>query len=62
MLGWLQTLGRSGIGFFEQVGHAHMFMLQALKGIPYCLRKPYLLTAQVYSVGVLSMPIILIPG
>jgi phospholipid/cholesterol/gamma-HCH transport system permease protein len=62
MLGWLQNLGRSGIGFFENVGHAHMFLLQALRGIPYCLRNPYLLTAQIYSVGVLSMPIILISG
>jgi phospholipid/cholesterol/gamma-HCH transport system permease protein len=62
MTGWIRSLGRSGIGFFEGVGRAHLFLLQALSGIPSSLAKPRLITAQLYSVGVLSVQIIGISG
>ena len=62
MTGLIQDLGRSAIGFVERVGRAHIFLLQALAGIPAIWRHPYLLTAQLYSVGVLSVQIIVISG
>lgn len=62
MLNWIQTLGSSGIGFFQRVGRAHIFILQAIAGIPSILIKPHLISAQLYSVGVLSVQIIAISG
>jgi phospholipid/cholesterol/gamma-HCH transport system permease protein len=62
MLGWIQNLGHGALGFVERVGRAHLFLFQALAAIPSCFKNPYLLTTQVYSVGVLSIQIILISG
>lgn len=62
MLNLIKTVGRSGIGFFERLGRAHIFIFQAISGTPSVLIKPYLLTAQLYSVGVLSVQIIAVSG
>jgi phospholipid/cholesterol/gamma-HCH transport system permease protein len=62
MLGWLQRLGQSGLGFFERLGRAHLLFYQILAGIPSVLLRPSLLIQQVYSVGVLSLLIILVSG
>lgn len=62
MIDSIRSLGRSGIGFVERIGRAHLFLVQVLSGIPSVLGKPYLVTAQLYSVGVLSVQIIVISG
>ncbi|MGD8349140.1 MAG: lipid asymmetry maintenance ABC transporter permease subunit MlaE [Gammaproteobacteria bacterium] len=62
MTALVQNLGRSIIGFVERTGRSHIFLFNALAGVPASLKKPYLITAQLYSVGVLSMQIIVISG
>jgi phospholipid/cholesterol/gamma-HCH transport system permease protein len=59
---WIQALGRNGLEFFEKVGRAHLFLLKTLVGIPSVLRRPGLIVAQLYSIGVLSLLIILVSG
>jgi phospholipid/cholesterol/gamma-HCH transport system permease protein len=58
----LQQLGRAGLGFFERLGRAHLFLLNTLAGIPWTLLRPHLLIAQLFSVGVLTLLIILVSG
>ncbi len=62
MLDWLQRLGQSGLGFFERLGRGHILFYYILTGIPSVLVRPRLLMQQVYSVGVLSILIILVSG
>jgi len=62
MLDPLQQLGRASIGFFERLGRGHLFMLQTLKGLPGLILRPGLVFAQLYSVGVLTLLIILVSG
>jgi phospholipid/cholesterol/gamma-HCH transport system permease protein len=62
MLDALQQLGRSGLGFFERLGRGHILFYYILAGIPSVLVRPRLILQQVYSVGVLSLLIILVSG
>jgi phospholipid/cholesterol/gamma-HCH transport system permease protein len=62
MLDWLQQLGRSGLNFFERLGRGHILFYYLLLGIPSVLLRPRLLLQQLFSVGVLSMLIILVSG
>ncbi len=58
----LQRLGRSGISFFERLGRGSVFLLQTLAGLPALLLRPGLVVRQIYSVGVLTLLIILVSG
>lgn len=62
MLEWIRGLGRSGFGFFQTLGRSNLFLLKILVGIPAVLARPRLLVAQLFSVGVLSLPIIVVSG
>jgi phospholipid/cholesterol/gamma-HCH transport system permease protein len=62
MPGPLQQLGRTGIGFFERIGRGHVFLLQILARLPALLLRPGLVVRQIYSVGVLTLLIILVSG
>jgi phospholipid/cholesterol/gamma-HCH transport system permease protein len=62
MLDQVQKLGRWGLGFFERLGRGHIFLLQVIAALPFLLPRPRLVTAQLYSVGVLSVLIIVISG
>jgi phospholipid/cholesterol/gamma-HCH transport system permease protein len=62
MLDRLQRLGRAGIGFFERLGRAHLFLLSTLAGVPGVLLRPSLVIKQLYMVGVLTLLIILVSG
>jgi len=62
MLEWIRQLGRGGFGFFEKLGRSNLFLLKTLAGIPSVLRRPFLLTAQLLSVGVLSLLLIAVSG
>lgn len=62
MLTWIERLGREGLNFFERLGRANMFLLQLLIGVPGLLLRLRLLILQTYSVGVLSLLIIVVSG
>ena len=62
MLEWIRQLGRGGIEQFAKLGRANLFLLKTLVGIPEVLRRPSLLVAQLWSVGVLSLLIIVVSG
>lgn len=62
MIELIQALGRRGISFFERIGRGHIFLFYVLGGIPETLMRWRLLIAQIYSVGVLSLVIIVVSG
>lgn len=62
MLDQLQRLGQTSLNFFQRLGRAHLFFLQVLAGLPGLLLRPYLVITQIYSVGVLSLTIIVVSG
>jgi len=61
-MGWLRQIGRAGLGVFERMGRGHLFLVSTLAGLPGLLMRPRLTLAQMYSVGVLSVVIILVSG
>jgi phospholipid/cholesterol/gamma-HCH transport system permease protein len=62
MVNQLRHLGRWGLGFFQRLGRGHLFLLQVLAGLPSLLPRPGLVVQQLYSVGVLSLLIIVVSG
>lgn len=62
MTAWLQSLGQTGLLLFERLGRAGLFLLRVLAGMPSLLLKPGLIISQLYTVGVLSMLIIVVSG
>ncbi|MGD2055763.1 MAG: lipid asymmetry maintenance ABC transporter permease subunit MlaE [Gammaproteobacteria bacterium] len=62
MLDPFQRLGRTTLDFLARLGRGHLFLLHALAGIPGLLLRPRLVSAQLYSVGVLTLLIILVSG
>ena len=62
MLAWLQMLGRGGLDFFGRLGRGNVFVLRVLASVPLILLQPRLIIAQIYSVGVLSLVIIVVSG
>jgi phospholipid/cholesterol/gamma-HCH transport system permease protein len=62
MLDALQKLGRVTLGFFQRLGRGHLFLLQIFTTIPGVLIRPRLILTQLYTVGVLTLLIILVSG
>ncbi len=62
MLESLQRLGRKGLAFFQRLGRGHILLWDILAGLSSLLPRPHLVIVQVYSVGVLSLLIILVSG
>ena len=62
MLNLLQSLGKTTISFFERLGRGHIFLVQILATIPSIFLRPSLIMVQIYSIGVLSLSIILVSG
>ena len=62
MINFIQQLGRSGIDFFQRLGRASVLLGHILAGIPGVLLRFPLVIQQLYSVGVLSLLIILVSG
>jgi phospholipid/cholesterol/gamma-HCH transport system permease protein len=62
LLDTLATLGRAGLAALANLGRANLLMLGILGGLPSTLARPRLLIAQLYSVGLLSMLIIVVSG
>lgn len=62
MIDWLQNLGHACISIFEKVGRGHLLLLSLAAALPEVFWRLRLLIQQVYSVGVLSLIIILVSG
>lgn len=62
MLTAIRHLGRSGLGFFQRTGRANLLFTQILLGTYSLLPRLGLLVQQIYSVGVLSLLIIVVSG
>jgi phospholipid/cholesterol/gamma-HCH transport system permease protein len=62
MLDLFQRLGSTVLHYFERLGRAHLFFIRILAAIPSLFLRPYLVVAQTYSVGVLSLTIIIVSG
>lgn len=59
---WLQNLGHKGLDFFRRLGRACILFWNILAGIPSLTSRFGLVVYQLYSVGVLSIVIILVSG
>jgi phospholipid/cholesterol/gamma-HCH transport system permease protein len=62
MIHLLQQLGKTTLAGFAKLGRSTFFLLTTLNGLFSVLARPRLLSAQMYSVGVLSFLIIAISG
>jgi phospholipid/cholesterol/gamma-HCH transport system permease protein len=62
MLDGLQQLGQITLRFFQRLGRANLFLLQTLACLPGVLLRPGLVVKQMYSVGVLTLIIIMVSG
>ena len=60
--GFVRRLGRGALGFFERLGRGHLFFAEMFAGMAQALSRPSLWVAQIHSVGVLSLTIILVSG
>ncbi len=62
MIAALRRLGRSGLSYFERLGRAHIFLMYVLAGFPDLVLRFRLVVVQVWSVGGLSLVIIVVSG
>jgi len=62
MIDLVARLGRTGLDFFQRLGRAHLLFFNILSGLHTLLLRIGLVIQQVYSVGVLSLLIILVSG
>ncbi|MDH5357904.1 MAG: lipid asymmetry maintenance ABC transporter permease subunit MlaE [Gammaproteobacteria bacterium] len=62
MMETIRSLGIWGLNTFERLGRGHLFLLHLLTGIPALFFRFSLVIQQLYSVGVLSVFLILISG
>lgn len=62
MIDVIRGLGRWGLNTLERLGRGHLFLFKILAGIPSLFFRFSLVTQQLYSVGVLSILIILVSG
>lgn len=62
MLHLFQKLGNQTLTSLRKLGRGQLFLLHMLSGFPVMLRRPGLLVAQLYSVGVLTILLIGVSG
>jgi len=62
MIEALRRLGRAALGFLQRLGRGNLFLTQVLTSMPGMLLRPGLVIRQMYSVGVLTIIIILVSG
>jgi phospholipid/cholesterol/gamma-HCH transport system permease protein len=62
MLDSLQRLGNATLDALRKLGRAHLFLLHVLTGLPGMLWRLRLLSAQMYSVGVLTILLVGVSG
>ncbi len=61
-MNWFQRIGRRALYLFASVGRAQLFLLRILSGLPALMMQLSLLVQQIYSIGVLSLIIIVVAG
>mgnify|MGYP000535881176 FL=1 len=62
MIDTIRSLGRWGLSSFERLGRGHLFLIRIVAGIPELFLRFSLVVHQLFSVGVLSVFLILISG
>jgi phospholipid/cholesterol/gamma-HCH transport system permease protein len=62
VIGALARLGRSGLAAIASLGRAHLLLLGIIGGLPALLLRPRLLITQLFSIGVLSVLIVVVSG
>ena len=62
MIDLIARLGRSGLDFFQRLGRAHILLINILSGVHTLFLRFGLIIQQVFSVGVLSLLIIVVSG
>ena len=62
MLDGFAWLGRHTLGFLQRLGRGLLFLLSTLAGLPEVLMRPRLVVKETFSVGVMSLLIILVSG
>ena len=62
MVWWFQWLGRYTLKAVTRLGRGSVFFVNLLAALSFLFSRPGLVVAQIYSVGVLSLPIILVSG
>jgi phospholipid/cholesterol/gamma-HCH transport system permease protein len=62
LLDVVQGVGRSTLEGVAKLGRAHLFLWHTLTGLPGLLLRPRLVIAEIFSLGVLSLTIILVSG
>ena len=62
MLNSLQKLGRKGLNLFEHLGRSTLFFVAVLKALGVAIVRFRLTLREIYSVGVLSLVIIIVSG
>lgn len=58
----LQNIGGWALGLFENLGRASVFLGKIIASIPHALTRPRLIIKEIYSIGVLSLTIIIVSG
>ncbi len=62
MSGLVSYVGRTSLGILQEIGHHAFFFYDLLRNIPAALRRPFLVVAQIHSIGNLSLVIIMSSG
>ncbi len=62
MIGALQWLGGYTLERLSRLGRGNLFFLRLLGALSFVFSRPGLIVSQLYSVGVLSLPIIIVSG
>jgi phospholipid/cholesterol/gamma-HCH transport system permease protein len=62
MIAVLRSLGQFVLNKLARLGRANLFLLGLLGALTFLFKRPSLLIRQLYAVGVLSLPIILVSG
>jgi phospholipid/cholesterol/gamma-HCH transport system permease protein len=62
MLDALARFGRKGLDTFERLGRGHLLFLQILAGLTSLIPRPGLLVAQMHSIGVRTIVIVVVSG
>lgn len=62
MIDYIQSLGHKSLDFFERLGRGHILIIDIFRGFASVIARPSLIIQQLYSVGVLSLIIIIVSG
>ena len=58
----IPALGHRALQFFERVGRSTLFLFRLFRAVPSLLPRPWLVVQQMFSIGVLTIVIVLVAG